>query len=237
METRLNKYLSECGIASRRKSEELIEQGRVSVNRKIVTQLAVKIDPEKDIVQVDGERVRSEKKVYYILHKPKGVITSTKDEQKRTTVVDLIDTRAKIFPVGRLDFNTTGVLLLTNDGEFTNFIAHPRNKIPREYIAYLHRPLDEADKEKFLKGIFLDGKRSKFTEITYPQRNSFRRVRVVTEEGRNHFVKNMFSTLGYIVKTLERKSFGDFNVKEMPQGRYREVSQREIRNFLNKYKK
>ncbi|KAB2843945.1 MAG: rRNA pseudouridine synthase, partial [Melioribacteraceae bacterium] len=131
----MNKFLSECGIASRRKSEELILQGRVSVNGNIVLDLATQINIEKDIVQLDGEKIKSAGKVYFLLHKPKGFITSTSDEKDRRTVVELINTKEKIFPVGRLDFNTTGVLLLTNDGEFSNFITHPRNKIPREYIA------------------------------------------------------------------------------------------------------
>lgn len=233
--TRLNKYLSECGIASRRKSEELILQGRVSLNGNIVLDLATQVDPAKDIVQVDGEKLKSAKKLYFLLHKPKGVITSTKDEKNRKTVVDLINTREKIFPVGRLDFNTTGVLILTNDGEFSNFITHPRNKIPREYFATLNKPLEEEDRTKLLKSIMIEGKRGKFKDVTYTSAANKKHVRVVTVEGRNHFVKNMFSAVGYFVSKLERKSFGPFDVKSIPLGAYRELSEREIKNFYKIY--
>lgn len=233
--TRLNKFLSECGIASRRKSEELILQGRVSVNGNVVLDLATQIDPAKDIVQLDGEKLKSTKKVYFILHKPKGVITSTKDEKNRPTVVDLINTREKIFPVGRLDFNTTGILILTNDGEFSNFITHPRNKIPREYFATLNKPLEEEDKSKLLKAIYIDGKKGKFNEVTFTSAKNRKYVRVVTVEGRNHFVKNMFSALGYFVSKLERKTFGPFDVKAIPAGAYRELTTKEIQNFYKKY--
>ena len=233
--TRLNKFLPECGIASRRKSEELILQGRVSINGNVVLDLATQIDPSKDIVQLDGERIKSAKKVYYLLHKPKGVITSTKDEKDRKTVVDLINTREKIFPVGRLDFNTTGVLILTNDGEFSNFITHPRNKIRREYFATLNKPLEEEDRNKLLKSITIEGKRGKFNEVTYTSPKNKKHVSVVTVEGRNHFVKNMFSALGYFVSKLERKSFGPFDVKNIPQGGYRELTDKEIKAFYKKY--
>ena len=232
---RLNKFLSECGIASRRKSEELILQGRVSVNGNVVVDLATQIDTAKDIVQLDGEKIKSAKKLYFLLHKPKGVITSTKDEKNRPTVVDLINTREKIFPVGRLDFNTTGVLIITNDGEFSNFITHPRNKIHREYFAVLNKPLAEEDKLKLLKAVYIDGKKGKFNELTFPSTNNFKVVRVITEEGRNHFVKNMFSALGYFVSKLERKSFGPFDVKTIPAGAYREITEKEIKSFYKKY--
>ncbi|MBU2494756.1 MAG: rRNA pseudouridine synthase [Bacteroidetes bacterium] len=231
----MNKYLSECGIASRRKSEELILQGRVSVNGYPVIDLATQIDPDKDIVQLDGEKIKSAKKLYFLLHKPKGVITSTMDEKNRKTVVDLINTREKIFPVGRLDYNTTGVLLLTNDGEFTNFITHPRNKIPREYYATLNKPLEEDDKNQLLKAIYLDGKKGKFNELTFTSTSNHKHVRVVTVEGRNHFVKNMFSALGYFVSKLERKSFGPFDVKDIPAGAYRPLTEKEIKSFYKKY--
>ena len=233
--TRLNKFLSECGIASRRKSEELILQGRVSVNGNIVLDLATQINVEKDVVHLDGEKIKSAHKVYFLLHKPKGFITSTSDEKDRRTVVELINTREKIFPVGRLDFNTTGVLLLTNDGEFSNFITHPSNKIPREYHATLNKPLEEEDRLQLLKAITIEGKRGKFNEVTYTSQSNHKHVRVVTVEGRNHFVKNMFSALGYFVSKLERKSFGSFDIKMIPLGAYRELTQKEINNFYKKY--
>lgn len=229
---RLNKYLSECGIASRRKADELIAQGRVSVNGQSIKSLGYKVDPQTDQVKVDGQNIKQENKVYFLLNKPKGVITSTSDEKGRITVVELINSREKIFPVGRLDYNTTGVLLLTNDGEFANHIIHPKNKIERLYSATLSRELSEEDKFKLLRGIILDNKKSRFNKISFPVKNNYKKVQVVTVEGRNHFVKNMFSTLGYLVKKLNRDSIGVFSTIGLEQGNYRKISKKEINSFI-----
>ena len=230
---RLNKYISECGIASRRKADELIKQGRVTVNKKVVVSLSEKIDPSADTIFVDDVKLKREQKVYFLLYKPKGVITTTMDDKDRRTVVDLIKTKEKIFPVGRLDFNTTGVLLLTNDGEFSNNLTHPKNGIERVYVATLNRELSEKDKLKFLSGIFLDKRKSKFEDISFPHKQNFRKVKVTTVEGRNHFVKNMFSTLGYRVVELERPSFGEFNLAGMKPGTYKKLSYSDIKKILS----
>ncbi len=230
--TRLNKFISECGIASRRKADEYIEQGRVNVNGKVILDFSFKIDPDKDIVEVDGEKLRSKKKVYFLLNKPKGIVTTTSDEKHRTTVVDLIKTKQKIFPVGRLDYNTTGVLLLTNDGEFTNYLTHPSNKVPREYVVTLDKPLKESDKRLLKKGIRLDKRNSKFVEITFPVKSCFSVARVITVEGRNHYVKRMFSRLGYLVKALNRTKFGMFDVNKLNPGSYKKLSEREVNSIL-----
>lgn len=232
---RLNKYLSECGIASRRGSDELISQGRVQVNNKTVMNLGIKIDPSADRIKVDGELIRREKKVYYLMNKPRGVITSTKDERNRKTVVDLIKTREKIFPVGRLDYNTTGVLLLTNDGEFANSLIHPSNKIERVYTAVLNTDLLEKDKNKFLTGIYVDKRKSKFIKVEFPVAKNFNIVRVSTSEGRNHFVKNMFKTLGYEVQKLNRESLGKFHTKGLPLGSFRKLTKKELAEFKENY--
>jgi 23S rRNA pseudouridine2605 synthase len=237
MKMRLNRYLAECGIASRRKSEELIKEGRVSVNKKIISELSVVINPESDIIALDGEKIKVQKKVYYLLHKPKGIITSTADEKGRPTVINLIDTNQKIFPVGRLDFNTTGVLILTNDGEFSNFVTHPSNKVPREYKVVLDKELSEDNRLKLLKGIMLEGRKSRFEEIIFSGKSVKTKVMVTTVEGRNHFVKNMFSALGYFVKQLERTSFGFFNVKGIPAGSYRILSYAEIKKVYDTFGK
>lgn len=225
---RLNRFLAECGVASRRNSEEYISEGRVTVNKKIVMDLATKIDPDVDKVHVDGELLRQEDKVYYLLNKPTGIITSTKDEKNRPTVVNLIKSRHKIFPIGRLDFNTTGTLLLTNDGDFSNLITHPKNKVPREYLVTLDKDLEKEDKEKLVQFVYLDKKKSKFIAISYPTRNNFKTVVVTCEEGRNHFVKRMFSLLGYTVKKLHRLSFAGISVGNLEAGHYREMSKSEI---------
>lgn len=235
--TRLNKFLSECGIASRRKSDELIAQGRVSVNGKIITELGFQVDENNDEIKLDGERIRAEKKVYFLLHKPKGTVTTTDDEKGRKTVLQYIRTKEKIFPVGRLDYNTTGLLLLTNDGEFANFIMHPSNKIPREYRVKLSRPLLGEDKTRLEKGIRLDDRKSRFTFIQYMDEKHAKRVKVKTVEGRNHFVKRMFMSLGYIVSDLSRESFGTFVLDIAKPGEYRQISEAEIHNFYKRYKK
>ena len=229
---RINKFIAESGFTSRRKAEEYIEQGRVLLNGKVVKTLSTKVDPLNDVVYVDDVKLKKKEKVYYLLNKPKGVITSTDDERKRRTVVDLIDTREKIFPVGRLDYNTTGILLLTNDGDFSNQLTHPSYKVDRVYIAQLDRDLKESDKNKLLTGVYIDRKRSMFTKISFVEEKNFSLVKVVTVEGRNHFVKNMFSSLGYKVRELQRESFGKFNTKGIPSGNYKILTKREIEKLI-----
>ncbi len=230
---RLNKYLAECGVASRRKSEELIISGRVSVNNNIVIDLATVVDPKKDEVRLDGEKIQMESKVYFLLNKPKGFITTTSDEKNRPIVTDLINTNIKIFPVGRLDFNTTGLLLLTNDGDFANKLLHPRNKVKRVYHVNLDRPLTVEHKEKLLKGIYLERRKSRFTSVTFLKRNNYKLVEVETEEGRNHFVKNMFSTFEYNVKRLERVRFGSLNIEGLAPGAYKKLNSKQIDEMVN----
>ncbi len=233
---RLNKYIADSGITSRRKSEELILKGRITVNGKIVRTLSHKVDPEKDEVKFDGEKISPQRHLYFLMNKPKGTITSTNDEKNRKTVIDLIKTREKIFPVGRLDYNTTGVLLLTNDGDFSNIMTHPRNLVPRKYEAMLDRDLKDQDVQKLLKGVFIAGARGKFTSIKFPKKNTKKLVEIVTVEGRNHFVKNMFKTLGYTVTNLNRSGFGYF-VADVPLGSYRIISSSEISKAIKTYGK
>jgi 23S rRNA pseudouridine2605 synthase len=237
MEVRLNKFLAECGIASRRKAEEYITQGRVTINGKTVMDLATKIDEDTDTVALDGEKIKTMKKVYYVLNKPKGVVTTTDDEKGRMTVIDLIKTNVRIFPIGRLDYNTTGVLLLTNDGDFADFLLHPKNQVPREYLASIDKPLSEEHRFRLLNGVMVDNKQSRFKSISYPAKNNFAKVLVVTDEGRNHFVKNMFACLGYTVKTLHRKKYAGITADNMSPAGYRELTKSEIAGVFKKYKK
>lgn len=233
MQIRLNKFLSECGLDSRRKVEEYILQGRISINGGIVSQLAVKVDPDEDIIQLDGERVKQDKKVYYLLNKPRGFVTTTNDEKRRKTVLDLINSKVKIFPVGRLDYDTTGVLLLTNDGNFSNLLMHPDNNVPRIYRVTLSKPLALKDKEKLLKGIYLEDKKGKF-ETIYPTKK-LNIVNISTVEGRNHFVKNMFKALGYYVTELTRLSYGGIKLENLPVGSYRPLTKEEVNSIYKKY--
>lgn len=229
---RLNKFISESGITSRRKAEELILQGRITVNNKTVTKLSFDVDPEKDIVALDGERIKPKKKLYFLLNKPSGYISTTEDERGRKTVLDLLPVHEKIFPVGRLDADTTGVLLLTNDGDFANQLLHPRNKIIRVYEAKLDKEIEDKDLERLTKGILLDKRKSKFEKVYFEKPKDKTRVTVECIEGRNHFVKRMFALLGYQVKKLHRKSFSGI-VADIPIGSYRELTVSEIKKLYH----
>ena len=233
MLVRINKYLSECGIASRRKVEDLILQGRVMLNNQVVSSLSTKVDPDNDVVTLDGENVSSQKHVYYLLNKPKGVITSTADEKGRSTVIQLIKTDKSIYPIGRLDYNTTGVLLLTNDGNFSYLLSHPKHKVPREYEVKLDKPLDDDDRNSLLTGIYLDRKKSRFDAVTSSKEKGFF-VRIKCHEGKNHFVKRMFSSLGYNVIALNRSSFAGLKA-DIPIGTFRKLSNKEINTITDQY--
>ncbi|MBM4171422.1 MAG: rRNA pseudouridine synthase [Ignavibacteria bacterium] len=231
----MNKFLSECGIASRRKSEEYIKEGRITVNGRTVLELSLYVDESTDLICLDGEKIKPMAKVYFLLNKPKGYITTTEDERRRKKVTDLINTKQKIFPVGRLDYDTTGLLLLTNDGEFSNFITHPSNGIIRTYSVSLNRKLSEEDRLTLMKGIMLDGRKSKFASIKYVTKNIYDKLIVTTVEGRNHFVKRLFDRVGYKVTSLKRTDYGIFNVKGIPKGSYRIITKDEIEKFYKTY--
>jgi len=231
---RINKFIADSGITSRRNAEELILHRRVSVNNQVVTELGYRINPDRDKVFIDGERIKTKKNAYYLLNKPKGTISTTSDEKNRKTVVDLIKTREKIYPVGRLDYNTTGVLLLTNDGDFSNLLTHPKNKVPKKYDVRLDRDLEKKDEKKLLKGIMIDRRKGRFKYIIYINHKERKVVEVECIEGRNHFVKKMFEALGYNVKRLNRKSFAGIKA-DFPLGSYREMNKTEIQKLINKY--
>ena len=234
MLTRINKFIADSGITSRRKAEELILQGRVSVNDSVIVNLGYRIDPDRDKVFIDGERIRTRSNVYYLLNKPRRVISTTSDERNRNTVVDLINTKEKIYPVGRLDYNTTGILLLTNDGEFSNLLTHPKNKVPKKYEVRLDRELDERDKLKLIKGVMIDRKKGRFLNINQSNPTERKLVEVECVEGRNHFVKKMFEALGYNVKKLNRSLFAGLKT-DIPVGKYRELTKKEVQKIIDKY--
>ena len=228
--TRLNKFIADSGVTSRRKAEELILQGRVMVNNKTITKLAFNIDTESDEVSVDGEKIKPAEHVYYMLNKPKGVVTTTDDEKNRMTVTDLIKSKQKLFPVGRLDYNTTGVLILTNDGEFAQKIIHPRNKIIREYEVKLDKDLSVEAEKTLLKGVFIEGTRGTFIAIKFGKKKDRKNIIVQCTEGRNHFVKKMFSTINYTVEKLHRSSFAGI-FPDIPIGSFRKLTKDELQRL------
>ena len=227
---RLNKFIASNGILSRRKIDELILQGRVSVNGNEITELGFKIDPEKDKISVDGEAVRTNtKKIYIILNKPQGVITSVSDDKKRTTVIDILGLNEKVFPVGRLDYNTTGLLLLTNDGELANKLMHPKSEIYKTYFVKLSKPLEEKHRLKLTEGIKLEGKETAPSKIRYPKKNNnYQDLFISIYEGRNRQVRNMFEHYGYFVRELERVEYAGLNMEDLRSGEWRKLTPEEV---------
>ena len=230
---RLQKYLSSCGDASRRKSEELIKQGKVKVNGKVVNELGFKVDIG-DEVSVDDVVISREEKEYYLLYKPEKVICSVRDEKGRTTVVDLIDTKSKIFPVGRLDYDTSGLLLLTNDGELTNKLTHPSGSIQKTYYAKVEGIVTDKEFNELRKGVILDGvktKRANGKVKKIDKKNNKSYVELIITEGRNHQVKNMFDTIGHKVLKLKRTNYAFLTLNGMSIGEYRKLSIKEVKQL------
>ena len=203
---RLQKVIAQSGYTSRRKAEELILEGKVFVNGKVVCELGSKVS-DKDIIEIDGEVLEKEEKEYFLLNKPRGVVTTTSDDKKRKTVVDLIKTDKRIYPVGRLDYDTTGLLLLTNDGEFANIMMHPNDKILKVYVAKIKGIITGEDIRKLKKGVMIDDvkvipKQIKIKKIDKKTNTSI--VNITITEGKNHEVKRIFAAVNYEVLKLKR---------------------------------
>lgn len=227
---RLQKVIANTGVASRRKAEALIKEGRVKVNGKVVTELGTKVT-NKDIIKVDEKHIEKEKKVYYLLNKPRGIITSSNDEKGRKTVVDLIPCHERIYPVGRLDYDTTGVLLLTNDGEFANILMHPSNAVEKVYIVKV-KGIIKGDAINAIKnGVTIDGisyekAKVKLRKTDYKTNTSM--LTVTIHEGRNHEVKKIFESVGFPVLKLRREREFIFDLKGLKSGEYRPLTPKEV---------
>lgn len=228
---RLQKYLASCGIASRRKCEELISLGAVSVNGKVVTQMGTCVDPENDKVFVNGRQVSlAEKLVYYALNKPAGYVVTASDSHGALTVMDLIkEIPERVFPVGRLDLDSEGLLILTNDGELANKMMHPRYHLEKEYLATVRREVNDHNLNWLRKGIFIEGR------ITQPAtieliRNERQHVRyrVIIREGRKRQIRQMFKSVGHPVLALKRVAIGPIQLAKLPLGKYRSLTHHEI---------
>ena len=222
---RINKYLAECGLASRRASEQIITAGRVKLNGKIVTDLATDVS-EDDFVTVDGKRAQPiHKHIYLMLNKPKGYITSTNDEKGRKTVMDLLDKKfanKRIFPIGRLDYDTEGLLLLTTDGDLCNRISHPRNDISKTYVAKIENEVSEEELNKLRGGVILDGVKTKRCRITVLEFDGkLTRLEVVISEGRNRQVRRMFESINREVVFLKRVGVGELKLGGLGRGECR----------------
>ncbi len=232
---RLNKYIASAGICSRRKAEELIRHGNVKMNGKVVSNMGTQVE-DCDKVEVNGKTISVQgiKKVYLALNKPLGYVTTVKDEKDRPTVLDLIsDVQERVFPIGRLDYNTSGLLLLTNDGEFSQRVSHPRNEIYKTYVAFVSGKLSNEKVSQLRKGVDIGGfKTSKaFVRIIREKGNSSL-VEIKIKEGKNRQVRKMFKAVGNPVQHLERKAIGDIYLGRLKEGHYRKLTREEI-NYLS----
>jgi len=237
MEERLNKFIAANGFSSRRKIDEFIEQGRVTVNGKTIFDLGHKIDTEKDKVEVDGERIKPvSKKVYIMMNKPDGVVTTVSDDKHRTTVIDLLNLKTKIFPVGRLDYHTTGLLILTNDGDFANKLMNPEFKVYKTYIAKLSRPLDPKHRLALEKGVKLEGRYTLPSKISFLNEKDFTKVSITICEGKNRQVRKMFEHFGYFVNSLHRSEYGGLKLGNLKSGEWRKLTKEETEVLLTKQK-
>lgn len=226
---RLNRYLAQAGVGSRREADVLIASGAVTVNGKVVTELGTKVRPE-DKVHFGGQRLSMEQKRYVLLNKPKDFITTTDDPQERRTVMNLVAAACseRLYPVGRLDRNTTGVLLLTNDGDLAKRLTHPSHKVPKIYHATLDNILTKADMQKIADGLKLEDGPVKVSWINYPDDAKKKEVALEIHQGRNRIVRRIFEHLGYEVLKLDRTYIAGLTKKDLPRGFIRYLSQQEI---------
>ena len=227
---RLQKVIAQAGITSRRKAEDLITEGKVKVNGVVVRELGTKVS-SKDEITVNDRVIEKEQKEYYLLNKPRGVVTTTSDDKNRKTVLDYINTDARIYPVGRLDYDTTGALLLTNDGEFANILMHPNNQVDKVYLAKLNGIIKGEQINKLKDGVMIDdclvkASRVKLKKVDPAKNTSM--VEITIHEGKNHQVKRMFEAVGFLVDRLTRKKIGIFEIRDLQSGEYRKLTPKEV---------
>jgi 23S rRNA pseudouridine2605 synthase len=241
---RLNKFIASSGFTARRKADELIEAGRVAVNSEVVVSLGTKINPEEDIVRVDGELIKppSERKgkfIYILLNKPAGYVTTTSDEKNRPTVLDLVKIRQRIYPVGRLDYDTEGLLILTNDGELANKLMHPKYGVYKTYVVKINKPIDEKSLNKLREGIRIHSGKGPSTalrttseaKVSVVPKTEGRQLRISIHEGRNRQVRKMLEAVGCYVRKLKRIEYANLNLKELREGEWRYLSGEEVKKL------
>ncbi|WP_313528923.1 pseudouridine synthase [Anaerotignum sp.] len=233
MEERLQKFLAEAGVASRRKAEELIVAGKIKVNGKVVTELGTKIDPKKDEVFYLDKKISNKEveMVYIMLHKPEGYVTTAKEQFGRPGVMDLIkDINARIFPVGRLDYDTSGLLLLTNDGDLTYKLTHPKHDVDKTYVAKVYGTPDDMDLQKFRRGVTIDGRTTKPAKIQVLEKGDRQStVEIVIHEGRNRQVRKMCEAIKHPVAQLKRVATGELKMGDLPKGKFRHLTAKEVK--------
>ncbi len=232
---RLNKYLSECGVASRRKADEIIKAGKVKVNKILVTELGTKVSDE-DIVEYCGKKVEKQKHIYIIMNKPKDYLTTTQDPDNRKKVLDLLGKAnlPNVFPIGRLDRNTSGLLILTNDGDLANHLMHPSRKIEKMYKVTLDRAFPKKSMETLVKGVKVENDFIKPDNAIYQNPNQKNKLIITIHSGQYHIVRRMFKSLGYHVKNLDRIYYGGVKKEKLKPGEWRHLTRKELNILKNK---
>lgn len=232
---RLQKVIANSGVTSRRKAEQLILDGKVKVDGEVVRKLGVKVSNSSSI-EVDGIKLNKEEKVYYLLNKPRGVVSTTKDDKSRKTVVDLIDDNRRIYPVGRLDYDTTGALILTNDGEFANYLMHPKNKIDKVYVAKIKGFASINQLMNLKKGVVIDGimtSKAKVKVKKTDKKTNTSIIEITIHEGKNHQVKRMFESVGLEVLKLKRERIAFLDLKGLSSKDYRKLTPKEVKQLYD----
>ena len=235
-EIRLQKYIADCGITSRRKAEELIKQGKIKVNGQIVHELGTKINPQKDIVLYQNEKIKQKQKnVYILLNKPIGYVTTVKDQFERPSVLDLVKVKQRVVPVGRLDMYTSGALILTNDGDFVYQVTHPKHEIDKTYTVTIKGIVTEQDVELLKNGVKIEEYTTKPAKVkilkTDLEKNSSR-LEIIIHEGKNRQIRKMCEAVGYPVLALHRSKISGIGVKDLPLGKWRFLSKQEVERIL-----
>ncbi len=233
MSMRLNKFLSSCGLASRRKCEEIILAGRVSVNGQTVQNLSTVVDEKKDKVCCDGKEMKLPTEFVYLkMNKPKGYACTASDEKGRKTIFDLVESDVRLFNVGRLDYDTEGLILLTNDGDFANLVTHPKYHFEKEYIATVEGEVKEGDLAVLRKGVVIDGVRMPTAKVKLLSFDGkWSKVSVIIDEGQNHQVRRMFEAIGKDIKLLKRVRIGDIHLGGLYRGKTKPLTAEEIAYF------
>ena len=237
-EVRLQKYLANCGIASRRKSEELITSGKISVNGKVITELGTKINPSTDKILYNGKEVKEESKhVYILLNKPIGYVTTSKDQFGRDSVMDLVKVKERIVPVGRLDMYTSGALILTNDGDFVYQVTHPKHEIEKTYTVTMKGIVTKEEVEKLRNGIKIDDyitKEAKAKILKNDEEKNQSRLEITIHEGKNRQVRKMCEAIGHKVLALHRSKIAGIGVKDLSLGKWRYLNKEEVNKIIVK---
>jgi len=231
---RIQKIIAHAGICSRRKAEEYIAEGRVKVDGKPVTQPGLKVDPEQVVITVDGKPLREEKKIYILLHKPRGYVTTMSDPQGRPIVTDLLpEIRERLFPVGRLDLDSEGALLLTNDGALANQVLHPRFEVNKTYEATVRDLPKKSDFQRLEQGIVLDGKKTWPAQLrVLKKKKDVTVIEIIIHEGKKRQVRKMFQAVGHPVIRLKRTAYGRLRLKNLQEGRYRFLDEIDVKKLF-----